>query len=152
VQNNLIYGNQAYGIQVAGYVNMGSVLITNNTIVAQKNFGSIVVWQPGAKGCIIQNNIMMGNRTYGVDFFSDGGGHIIRNNNFFNNGFGAVNPAKSSQYTASNNVASDPMLGSNYAPLPASPLVNAGYVGQDPNYDITGAVRLSATDTIGCFH
>ncbi len=151
VQNNLIYGNQAFGIQIAGYVNMGSVLITNNTIAAQKNYSGIVIWLAGAKGCVIQNNIIVNNSDCGLTFLNDGGGHIVRNNDFFNNVNGAINPSKSSQYTASANLMLNPMLNSSYCPLSTSPVLKAGYTGLSPNYDITGAVRPSSSDVIGCF-
>ncbi len=104
VQNNLIYGNQAYGIQVAGYVPLGSISITNNTILAEQNSGGIILWQPGAKGCVIRNNIVTNSAGYGVDFYDDGGGHIIQNNIFYGNALGGIDSLMNVHYTASNNL------------------------------------------------
>ncbi len=104
VQNNLIYGNQAYGIQIAGYVSLGSVLITNNTIVTQQTCGGIIIWQTGAKGCVIQNNTVTNNAGYGLDFYGDGGGHVVQNNIFYGNVAGGIDPLMSTQYTGSNNL------------------------------------------------
>ena len=104
MQNNLIYGNQAYGIQIAGYVSLGTVLIANNTIVTQQNCGGIIIWQTGAKGCVIQNNTVTNNAGYGLDFYGDGGGHVVQNNIFYGNVAGGIDPLMSTQYTGSNNL------------------------------------------------
>jgi hypothetical protein len=103
VQNNLISGNQAYGIQIAGYVPLPSCLVQNNTILS--NQSGIMIWQAGAQGCTIQGNDFVANATYGIDFLGDGGGHIIQGNHFFNNVQGAINPAKAAQWTGTNLVA-----------------------------------------------
>ena len=104
VQNNLIYGNQAYGIQIAGYVSLSNILVQNNTIASEQNAGGIVIWQAGAKGCVIQNNTVMNNAGYGLDFFDDGGGHVVQNNTFYGNAAGGIDPSMSAQYTGSNNL------------------------------------------------
>ncbi len=104
VQNNLIYGNQAWGIQIAGYVSLDSILVQNNTIVAEQNCGGIVLWQAGAQGCVIQNNTVINTAGYGLNFYEDGGGHIVQNNMFYGNALGGINPSMSGQYTGSNNL------------------------------------------------
>ena len=104
MQNNLIYGNQAYGIQIAGYVSLSNILVQNNTIASEQNAGGIVIWQAGAKGCVIQNNTVMNNAGYGLDFFDDGGGHVVQNNTFYGNAAGGIDPSMSAQYTGSNNL------------------------------------------------
>ncbi len=104
IQDNLIYGNQAYGIQVAGYVSLGNILVQNNAIVAEQNRGGIILWQAGAQGCVIQNNAVISGAGYGLDFYGDGGGHIVQNNMFYGNAWGGINPLMSAQYTGSNNL------------------------------------------------
>ncbi len=99
VQNNIIYGNQAFGIQVAGYVPLGSTLIQNNTITGEQNRGGIVLWQAGAKGCVIQNNTLITSVGWAIDFVNDGGGHVILGNRF--NG-PAINPAGAAQWRGTN--------------------------------------------------
>ncbi len=101
VQNNEIYANQAYGIQIAGYVPLGSTLVQGNTIANEQNAGGIAVWQAGAKGCIIQNNTVIGTAGWGLYFLQDGGGHNIQKNRFYGLG---INPAGVTQWTGAGNV------------------------------------------------
>jgi hypothetical protein len=103
VQNNFISGNQAWGIHIAGYVPLGSTLVQGNTIVGNGQSG-IIIWQAGAKGCVIQDNTLRGNAAYGLDFLNDGMGHIVRGNSFFQNISGGINPAMATHYTGSNNL------------------------------------------------
>ncbi len=105
IQNNLVYGNQAFGIQIAGYVPLGSTLVQNNTVASQQNYGGIILWQVGAQDCIIQNNALIGNAGYGLNFSNAGGGNILQNNILLDNVLGSIYPADASQYTASNNLA-----------------------------------------------
>ncbi len=104
VQNNLIYGNQAWGIQIAGYVSLDNILVQNNMIATQQNAGGIILWQGGAQGCVIQNNTVINTVGYGLNFYNDGGGHIVQNNMFYGNALGGINPLMSAQYTGSNNL------------------------------------------------
>jgi len=105
----LIHSNRAYGIQVAGYpfeadrhagpefAAAHRWLISHNTIAFQQNRAGIVVWQPQATECVIENNIFYRNAVtlgtgdcQGIDFVASGGGHVIRNNLFFGPGRTAI--------------------------------------------------------------
>ncbi len=103
VQNNFISGNQAWGIHITGSVPLGSTLVQGNTIVDNGQSG-IIMWQAGAKGCVIQNNTLKGNAAYGLDFLNDGMGHIVRGNLFIQNVSGGINPAMAAHYMGSNNL------------------------------------------------
>jgi Right handed beta helix region/Protein of unknown function (DUF1565) len=102
IVNNVIHSNRAYGIQVAGYpykaeshagpefADARHWLISHNTIAFERNRAGIVVWQPHATDCVIQNNIFYQNAVtlgpgscQGVDFVAAGGGHVIRHNLFY---------------------------------------------------------------------
>jgi|GEM_PF-2239270 hypothetical protein len=102
IVNNVIHGNRAYGIQVAGYpYNPGAHAgpefagarrwrIHHNTIALQRNRAGVVLWQPQTTDCTIQNNIFYRNAQtlgrgacQGVDFVNAGGGHRICRNLFF---------------------------------------------------------------------
>ena len=73
IVNNVIHSNRAYGIQVAGYpfkpdshagpefATARRWLISHNTIAFQQNRAGIVVWQPDATDCVIENNIFYRN-------------------------------------------------------------------------------------------
>lgn len=116
--NNLIYGNQAYGIQIAGYPwctdgqcygggskykadasysGASDWLIANNTIAYQNYRGGIVLWMADTKNIKIINNIFyensqkLNNRdVHGVDFLGAGSGHVIQNNIFHASGSGGT--------------------------------------------------------------
>src|SRR5262249_47753643 len=93
IVNNVIYGNQGYGIQMAGYpydpndpnhppgpeyMDARRWLIANNTFAYSLNRGAIVVWQDGATDSVIENNIFYDNATsdmsdvQGIDYYHSG--------------------------------------------------------------------------------
>ena len=102
IVDNVIHSSRAYGIQVAGYpfkpdghagpefAGARRWLIRRNTIAFQQNRAGIVVWQPDATDCVIENNVFYRNAVtlgtgdiQGVDFVAAGGRHVIRNNLFY---------------------------------------------------------------------
>lgn len=120
--NNVIHSNRAYGIQVAGYpfqpdshagadfATARRWLISHNTIAFQQNRAGIVVWQPDATDCVIENSIFYRNAVrlgtgdcQGIDFVAPGGGHVIRNNLFFGLGRTAIG-GEPRHYTSAENV------------------------------------------------
>jgi hypothetical protein len=65
-------------------------LIRHNTIAFQQNRAGIVIWQPDATDCIVDNNIFYRNAAklgrgdcQGIDFVAAGGRHVIRHNLLF---------------------------------------------------------------------
>lgn len=129
IVNNVIHSNRAYGIQVAGYpfeadrhvgpefASAHRWLISHNTIAFQQNRAGIVVWQPDASDCVIENNIFHRNAVtlgqgdcQGIDFVAAGGRHVLRNNLFFGPGRTSIG-AEPRNHTASENVEErDPLF------------------------------------------
>jgi Right handed beta helix region/Protein of unknown function (DUF1565) len=127
--NNVICSNRAYGIQVAAYpfkadshagpefASARRWHIAHNTITFQQNRAGIVVWQPEATDCLIENNIFFRNAVtlgggdcQGIDFATAGDRHIIRNNLFFGPGRTAIQ-GNSGGYTATANLEDkDPLF------------------------------------------
>jgi hypothetical protein len=122
ILNNVICSNRAYGIQVAAYPfkadsHVGAEFATarrwciaHNTIAFQQNRAGIVVWQPDATDCVIENNIFYRNAVtlgrgdcQGIDFVTAGDRHIVRNNLFFGPGRTAI-AGHSGGYTATANL------------------------------------------------
>lgn len=162
--NNVIHGNRAYGIQVAGYdydhgkqpgpefAGARHWLISHNTIAFNQNRAAIVVWQSEATDCVIQNNILYLNAvklgagaTNGIDFFS-GRGHVVRHNILFapdkspiTDGYGN-NP-----YAASDNMDKDPRFVDpdhfDFHLQKDSPAIDAGTSEEELDVDIEGTRR-----------
>lgn len=150
--NNLIYDNQAFGIQIAGYGILTDVVISNNTILNEQNRGGIIVWNRGAKDCIIQNNIIFNNNGYAVSFLKDGGHHIVRNNILFNNSDGEILEFMTSANNIYENKITNPMLDESFIPVAGSPAINAGYSNDAPSHDINGLIRNNNDGVdIGCY-
>ncbi len=150
--NNLIYGNQSYGIQIAGYKSADHVVISNNTIFNEQNRGGIITWLTGAKSCIIQNNILFKNNGYAISFYKDGGRHTARNNIFFKNKHDEILQFMTSDNNICKNKEKEPLLNNSYVPTAISPAINAGCLDDAPDHDIDGNPRTNknAVD-IGCY-
>jgi hypothetical protein len=163
IQNNLIYANTSYGIQLAGYDSAaGHNIVTNNTIAREKNRGAILMWgdTTGYEAAdIIQNNVMYDNNTANpttspdVDFLTDGGGHVIRNNLSYGNPSGTIGTSdeSGSANNYSNNLTSNPMLTSDYHLEAGSPAIGSGYAQYAPAYDLSGATRSPGSVDLGCY-
>lgn len=148
IRRNLIYNNQAYGIQIDGtktftaggnyasveFATSANWIIESNTIAYNRVRAGIVVWGSSADGTRIENNIIYENATtlatsevQGVNCTSCTGstGLIIKNNHYYGSGSGGqVGNHASLVGTISDNVVnvSAPAFvngGSNS--LPASP-------------------------------
>jgi hypothetical protein len=162
IVNNVIYGNRAYGIQVAGYdyesdkhagpefAGARHWLISHNTIAFNQNRGAIVVWQGDATDCIIQNNILYMNAAdhgeganQGIDFIS-GGGHVVRHNLFFAPGKTAI-AGDGDVYSASNNLEEDPQFVDpdrfDFHLQPGSPAIDGGTSEAAIEADFEGTKR-----------
>lgn len=113
ITNNVVYGNMAYGIQVAGYpydctlyyngqycsswsyagpeyAGASGFKIYNNTIAFQRYAAAIVVWQKWAVNNTITNNILYRNAedpkstdTHGISFYFSGAGNVVANNIYY---------------------------------------------------------------------
>jgi hypothetical protein len=164
IVKNVIRSNKAYGIQVAGYPHkpddqpgpeFGGAqrwLVSHNTIAFQQNRAGIVIWQPEAADCIIQNNIFYNNAialgrgaVQGIDFVGPGGGHVIRNNLFFARGRRSIGK-EDGKFTASNNLEDqDPLFadaeGFDFHLRKGSPAIDAGSGERPLNNDFDGVQR-----------
>jgi len=150
IYNNLIHDNQAYGLQIAGSYNANRIIISNNTIINQRNRGGIVLWKKAAKNCVIQNNIIAGNNGAAVKFLKDGGNNIVRNNIFWDNKAGDFSGAKT-HYSAINNINRAPLLDESYKLKKGSPAIGKGTPDLAPPYDLEGNNRGDNEIDIGCF-
>lgn len=109
ISNNLIHSNLAYGIQAAGYAFNSADhvaaeyagarywIVANNTIAFQQNRAGMIIWQQDASDIRIENNIfymnaqkLTTNELQGVEFYSCGGNHVLRNNLFYAAGQGGA--------------------------------------------------------------
>ena len=159
----MIHSNKAYGIQVAGYpykpdyhagrefADARGWLISNNTMAFNQNRAAIVVWQSGAAGCVIQNNVFFKNAVrlgkgdiQGIDFVGAGSGQVIRNNLFFAPGRASIDDPN--VHDATNNIEGkepafvdaerfDFRLGK------GSPAIDAGIADRAPKTDLDGTSR-----------
>ncbi len=163
IQNNLIYGNASFGIQLAGYDSAaGYNIITNNTIASEKYRGAILMWGETTGyevGDTVQNNVMYDNNaadattSQDIDYLTDGGKHIVRNNISYGNPSGAIgtNDETGAANTYSNNLASNPLLTSTYHLEAGSPAIGSGYAEYTPAYDLSGAARSPSSVDLGCY-
>ncbi len=174
IVNNVIHSNRAYGIQVAAYpfkedshagpefAGASRWLISHNTIAFNRNRGAVVVWQEGARDCVIQNNVFYENAAeqgkgacHGVTFYS-GPGHVVRNNVFFAPGRRALEDAKGGVFAESGNLEVDPSLEDpakgDFRLRKGSPALDAGTGERPLESDHAGTARpQGAGHDIGAF-
>lgn len=164
IVNNVIYDNRAYGIQVAGYpfkpdnhagpefATARRWLISHNTIAFQQNRAGLVLWQPDATDCLIQNNIFYRNgRTLGrgacqgIDFVGCGPGHQIRHNLFFGPERTALGKPPDGCRIADNLEGQDPLFLDpdrfDFRLRAGSPAIDAGRAEPAVTTDREGAAR-----------
>jgi hypothetical protein len=155
--NNVVVGNTAYGIQVAGYPydpasdagpeygGADGWLIANNTIANEVNRAAIVIWQPLATNLTIQNNLFFDNAGgEAISFVDGGGGHVFRNN-VYNEG--ELTTGDAALYMAVGNTQSEPGVvdaaAGDFHLAPGSAAIDAG-VGVDegaPDHDLERRAR-----------
>lgn len=113
IRRNVIYGNQAYGIQLDGnksytvggkyssveFARSTNWIIEGNTIAYNKTRSGLVVWGPNGDGARIENNIFYENgvtfgsgEAQGIQCTSCTGstGLVVKNNHYFASGSGAT--------------------------------------------------------------
>src|SRR5262245_42164685 len=89
VVNNVVTGNSAYGLQIAGYSTVTNMKVYNN-VFAKNGRSGIVVWQ-AIDQIFIENNIFYNNERYAVRVYNTSGGTVaIDNNIMFGNLQGTV--------------------------------------------------------------
>ena len=164
IVGNVIHSNRAYGIQVAGYpfkpdrhagpefAEARRWLISHNTIAFEQNRSGIVIWQPDATDCVIENNIFYRNAVtlgrgdcQGIDFAGAGGGHVIRSNLFFGPGRTSIS-GKTGDYTASDNLEDkDPLFKDadrlDFHLRKGSPAIDSGNAHGPVSTDLEGTPR-----------
>ncbi len=87
VANNVAYGNDACGLQVAGYTSVSNLRVYNN-VFAWNGADGIILWQT-LSGVDIENNILYQNGYYGLgSYAATGSGVVVADNIFFGNGAG----------------------------------------------------------------
>jgi len=90
VNNNVIVGNTACGVQVAGYTTVSNLKIYNNVIAFNGTEG-IILWQ-ALSGVDIRNNIIYRNGHWGVGSWdAHGSGVVVDQNLSCGNGSGNFN-------------------------------------------------------------
>lgn len=168
IVNNVIHGNRAYGIQVAGYpynpeAHAGPKFagarrwrIHHNTLALQRNRAGVVLWQPRTPECTIQNNIFYRNAQtlgrdacQGVDFVNAGGGHWISRNLFFGPERTAWGRPPEGCRIEGNLEGLDPLFvdvnREDFRLRPGSPAIDAGVAEGAPKTDREGRSRPQGT-------
>ncbi|MEZ4270050.1 MAG: right-handed parallel beta-helix repeat-containing protein [Myxococcota bacterium] len=165
IVNNIFLYHGGSGVHMAAYpynpdkdiapeYRGGTDWVISNNLFAFNNAPGIWVWQPGAKGAVIQNNVFYDNAQNsfpynGIAFQSAGSGHIIRNNLFYHtaNKQAISHDESSGLYVASNNLFEKPLLtdptGFDFRPTDNSPVGGKGIGDLAPNIDIEGQSRPS---------
>jgi hypothetical protein len=158
VTNNLIYGNSAFGIQVAAkdydekkmpgpeYGDAKDWIIANNTIALNKLSGGLVLWQKGIENCLIENNIFYRNGGInGIVFYGQKDQrHPIRNNLFYPEAR-RMKAKDEGSYEEFDNVIDDPLFvdpeGGDFHLRRGSPAIDAGRNERAPKVDFEGKPR-----------
>src|SRR5436190_8145624 len=132
--NNVLRGNAAYGLQIAGYGTVSSMKVYNN-VMAFNGKGGVILWQ-SLYGVDIKNNIIYRNAGYGIDSWAaHGSGVAIDRNLVFGNGAGVYNFAGAGSdfaYTRGTTIAAEPLFVNPTSTLfdarltAGSPAINAG--------------------------
>jgi hypothetical protein len=90
VINNVVYGNAASGLQVAGYTTVTNLRVYNN-VMALNGTSGIILWQR-LSGVDIKNNIIYQNGHYGLGSYdAHGSGVLVDHNLSWGNGYGDYN-------------------------------------------------------------
>ncbi len=90
VNNNIIVGNTACGIQVAGYTTVSNLKIYNNVIALNGTEG-IILWQ-SLSGVDIRNNVIAQNGHWGIGSWdAHGSGVVVDHNIVYGNALGNLN-------------------------------------------------------------
>jgi hypothetical protein len=90
VINNVVYGNAAGGLQVAGYTTVSNLRIYNN-VMAFNGTSGIILWQ-SLSGVDIRNNIFYQNGHWGVGSYdAHGSGVVLDHNLSYGNLYGDFN-------------------------------------------------------------
>ena len=142
VINNIIYGNAASGLQVAGYTIVSNKKVYNN-VLAFNGTSGIILWQ-SLTDVDIKNNIFYQNGHYGVGSYdAHGWGVVLDHNLAYGNGYGGYNlngDGSDYSYTQGTVVSGEPVL-ANVNPAGFDPHLSHGSAG------IGAGVNLSSVFT-----
>jgi Protein of unknown function (DUF1565)/Right handed beta helix region len=106
VVNNLLYANDATGLQVAGYNTVANMKVYNN-VIAWNGATGIILWQ-SLSGVDIKNNIIYHNGNSGIGCYqATGSGVVVDHNVVYGNGGGNYNLSGVS-YTMGTTLSADP--------------------------------------------
>ncbi len=90
VLNNLLFGNAACGLQIAGYTTVSTMKVYNN-VMAWNGANGIVLWM-AIQDIEIKNNILYYNGNWGLTSYqAHGAGVVVDRNLTFGNGQGDYN-------------------------------------------------------------
>jgi hypothetical protein len=153
VVNNVVYGNAACGLQVAGYTTVSNLRVYNN-VFAWNGADGIILWQT-LSGVDIENNIFYKNGQYGLGSYAATGSGVVLNDNLcFDNGAGNYEftaGGSTYTYTLGTTISTDPLFAnenlSNFeAQLDAgSPAIGAGLnLYSTFTTDLAGATRSAS--------
>jgi parallel beta helix pectate lyase-like protein/Big-like domain-containing protein len=112
VINNVLVGNAASGLQVAGYLTVTNLKVYNN-VMAWNGTSGILLWQ-ALNGIDIENNIFFQNDHYGLGSWdAHGSGVVLDHNLSFGNAYGDYNftdAGSDYSYTLGVSITADPLL------------------------------------------
>ena len=145
VQNNIVWGNAAYGLRVAGNSTVSNMQVYNNVFALNGRSG-IVLWQDLA-GIDIKNNIFYKNSQYAIHVYTaTGTGVVIDHNISFGNPSGDLDftcgPGGPFGCTLGTTIDQDPLFVSSadYHLRATSPGIDAGLTVAVP-IDYAGTTR-----------
>jgi hypothetical protein len=145
VTNNIVTGNAANGLQVAGYRTVSNMKIYNN-VFAYNGSNGIILWQT-IRGIGIKNNILYQNGHAGIgSWAARGGGVVVDHNLVYGNAQGDYDFTAGFShytYTLGTTVAADPLFFSStdFHLQPGSPAIDAGLTLDDVPDDYDGNPR-----------
>jgi hypothetical protein len=112
VINNVVVGNAASGMQVAGYMTVSDLRVYNN-VLAWNGTDGIVLWQ-ALNGVDIKNNIIFQNGQFGLGSWdAHGSGVIVDHNLSSGNGYGDFDSTAGGSdysYTLGATILASPLL------------------------------------------
>ncbi len=158
--NNIIYGNNSYGIELSSNFGKDNK-VYNNTIYGNK-LGGLSTWSSVGPGTVIKNNIVFSNGSTNLN------GTIVPENNYLstfiidyncwdpakafswdNNGYYSLSAWQNGSGKDQNSIASDPLLvnttNQDFHLQSGSPCIDAGTTLSEVPDDFAGNVRPSGS-------
>jgi hypothetical protein len=147
VMNNVVTGNSAYGLQIAGYTTVSGMKVYNNVFASNGRSG-IVIWQD-MDGVEIENNLFYQNKIGGISSYGAHGSGVVFDHNAFsgNPSFTIDFTGGSSDYTYTESATAsyDPLFAAptsgDFHLQASSPAIDTGMTIAEVTTDFDGTPR-----------